>query len=128
MPRPSHVRDAVAQRLLDRSRHGWTIDALQRDLHQAQIPADYSSVFRALVWLEARGDVQRIDLGDGKARYEASGEHHEHVQCERCGDVSAVPVCIVEGASAEIERSTGFQLQGHRLVLVGVCPDCRLPI
>lgn len=125
MPRPSHVRDAVRERLLERSRHGWTIDDLQRDLHQATIPADYSSVFRALLWLEDHGVAQRVDLGDGKSRYEASGEHHEHVQCERCGGVSAVPVCIVEGAAGEIERSTGFQLQGHRLVLVGLCGDCR---
>ena len=125
MARPSHVRDAVAERLLDRSRHGWTIEELQRDLHLAKIPADYSSVFRALLWLEQSGVAQRVDLGDGKARYEASGEHHEHVQCERCGDVSMVPVCIVEGAASEIERSTGFQLQAHRLVLVGLCPTCR---
>lgn len=124
MSRPSHVRDAVAERLLDPSRHGWTIEELQRDLHQAKIPADYSSVFRSLVWLEGRGVAQRVELGDGKARYEASGEHHEHVRCERCGDVSVVPDCIVEEAAGEIERSTGFRLQAHRLVLVGLCPDC----
>ena len=125
MSRPSHVRDAVTVRLLDPSHHGWTIEDLQRDLHQAKIPADYSSVFRSLVWLEGRGVAQRVELGDGKVRYEASGDHHEHVRCERCGNVSVVPGCIVEGAAGEIERSTGFQLQAHRLVLVGLCPDCR---
>ncbi len=125
MARPSHVRDAVRVRLLDRSRHGWTIEELQRDLHDSDIPADYSSVFRSLVWLEARGIAQRVDLGDGKARYEPASTHHEHVRCERCGEVGAIPECIVEGAAGEIERATGFRLQTHRLVLVGLCPDCQ---
>lgn len=125
MARPSHVRDAVRERLRDRSRHGWTIEDLQRDLHRSGVAADYSSVFRAVVWLETHGESQRVDLGDGKARYEAQGAHHDHVQCERCGDVGAIPDCVVESAAAEIERTTGFRVQAHRLVLTGVCPSCR---
>jgi Fur family transcriptional regulator, ferric uptake regulator len=125
MARPSHVRDAVRARLTAGSRHGWTIEDLQQDLHDAQIPADYSSVFRSLVWLEGEGLAQRVDLGDGKARYEAAGSHHEHVQCEGCGTVRVVPDCIVEDATGEIERSTGFRLQTHRLVLTGLCPACQ---
>jgi Fur family ferric uptake transcriptional regulator len=125
VPRPSHVRDAIRSRLSDRTRHGWAIDELQDDLRQAGVAADYSSVFRAVVWLEEQGAAQRVDLGDGKARYEAVSAHHEHVQCERCGDVAVVPGCVVEGAASEIERSTGFRLQAHRLVLTGLCPACQ---
>ena len=125
MARPSHVRDAVRARLSVGSRHGWTIEDLQRDLHQAAIAADYSSVFRSLVWLEAEGLAQRVDLGDGKQRYEAPGSHHEHVRCESCGTVMVVADCIVEEAAGEIERTTGFRLHGHRLVLTGVCPACQ---
>jgi len=39
--------------------------------------------------------------------------------------VRVVPDCIVEGATGDIERSTGFRLQTHRLVLTGVCPTCQ---
>ena len=125
MPRPSHVRDAIRDRLGVQAHHAWAIDELQDDLKQAGVPADYSSVFRALVWLEQQGGAQRVDLGDGKARYEAVGAHHEHVQCERCGDVAVVPGCVVEEATKEIERSTGFRVQDHRLVLTGLCPSCQ---
>jgi Fe2+ or Zn2+ uptake regulation protein len=125
MPRPSHVRDAIRDRLGNRAHHAWAIDELQDDLRQAGVPADYSSVFRAVVWLEQQGDALRVDLGDGKARYEAVGDHHEHVQCERCGSVAVVPGCVLEDATKEIERSTGFRLQEHRLVLTGLCPTCQ---
>ena len=125
MARPSHVRDAVSRRLSDRSHHGLTIDELREDLRAAGVAADYSSVFRALLWLEERGRVQRVDLGDAKSRYEAAGAHHEHVRCEDCGEVKVVPGCVVEEAAAEIERRTGFRLQAHSLVLRGVCPECQ---
>ncbi len=125
MPRPSHVRDAVRARLEDRSRHGWTIEELLQDLHRSRIAADYSSVFRSVVWLEEHGAARRFDVGDGRSRYEAAGEHHEHVRCERCGEVAVVPECVVEDAVGEIERRTGFRLGAHHLVLLGTCPGCQ---
>jgi Fe2+ or Zn2+ uptake regulation protein len=47
------------------------------------------------------------------------------VQCESCGTVAAVPDCVVDDAAAQIEATTGFQVRAHRLVLTGLCPDCR---
>ena len=124
MPRPSHVRDAVRDRLCGGDRHLWSIEELQLALHAADVPADYSSVFRALVWLEENGGALKVDLGDGRARYEAPGGHHEHVRCDACGAVGAIPGCVVEGAVGEVEQATGFQVRSHRLVLTGLCPDC----
>ncbi len=87
--------------------------------------ADFSSVFRALRRLEDEGAVVRIDLGDGKARFERTAEHHEHVRCERCGAVAAVPGCLVESSAPAVERRTGFEITGHRLLFAGICPECR---
>ncbi|TME19915.1 MAG: transcriptional repressor [Chloroflexi bacterium] len=124
MARPSHVRNAVRMRMAGDPRHGWSVDELKAELDASDISADYSSVFRALVWLETRGFVQSVDLGDGKTRFESRREHHEHVQCERCGSVSEVPGCLVERSASEIEAETGYRLTTHRLVLTGVCPTC----
>lgn len=125
MARPSPVRNAVRERLLRGSRHGWAIDELQQELHRSKVRADYSSVFRAVTWLVQQGIAQRVDLGDGKARYEPASAHHEHVRCVRCGEVAAVRDCVVARASTKIERVTGFQLQSHRLLLAGLCPRCQ---
>ncbi len=80
-------------------------------------------MFRALRQLERDGAIARIDLGDGKARFEVSGEHHEHVRCERCGTVEAVPGCLVE--ESVVERRTGFAVTGHQVLVAGICPRCR---
>ena len=125
MPRPSHVRDAVSSRLREAARHSWTVEEMLADLDQAGVAADFSSVFRSLVWSESQGAVQRVDVGDGRTRFELTGEHHEHVQCERCGRVTEVPGCLVEDATSQLRSLTGFSVSAHRLVFVGLCPACQ---
>ena len=107
----------------DSDRHDWTIDDLRDTLASGGHSADFSSVFRALQRLEADGVVRRVQLGDGKARYEATaGDHHEHVVCERCGAVGEVPGCAVR---AEVRERTDFVITGHELTFSGICPGCR---
>lgn len=124
MPRPSPVRDAVAALIEAGGRHDWSIEDLTAALGERGVPANFSTVFRAVERLEADGAARRVDLGDGKARYEAAGEHHEHVRCERCGTVGEVPGCVVGDAVPAVQRATGFRVTGHQLLFSGVCPQC----
>jgi Fe2+ or Zn2+ uptake regulation protein len=95
------------------------------DLRSGGVGADFSSVFRSLVWSESQGMLQRVDVGDGRSRFELLAEHHEHVQCERCGVVTEVPGCLVTDATRRLERLTGFAVSTHRLVFLGLCPNCQ---
>ena len=124
MARPSPVRDAVAALVAASGRHDWSIEDLLAALGERGVAADFSSVFRALGRLEDDGTIRRVELGDGKARYEAAGEHHEHVRCDRCGAVGAVPGCVVGDALPRVQAATGFRVTGHQLLFSGVCPDC----
>ena len=124
MARPAHVRKAVERILEGSDRHGWSVDVLVDTLNGAGIDASFSAVWRALRHLERAGVATRVDLGDGKIRYEPTGTHHDHVLCEHCGAVSAVDGCVVEDAVETVEASTGFSLSDHQLVFRGVCPAC----
>lgn len=110
--------------LSERSRHGSSIDELTNDLHRRGLKADFSSVFRALARLEQEGTVQRIELDDGKARFEAAGEHHEHIRCESCGSVAPVPCGLISEVLPAVQRRTGYEITNHRLVVSGRCPAC----
>ncbi|MBV9212163.1 MAG: transcriptional repressor [Actinobacteria bacterium] len=125
MARPSHVRDAVREALSGSTRHAWSIEDVLHELRGRRVSADFSSVFRALTFLEREGLVSRVELGDGKARFEATHGHHEHVRCDSCGAVAPVPGCPVEGTRAQVERATGFTITGHRLLFSGLCAECR---
>jgi Fur family ferric uptake transcriptional regulator len=93
-------------------------------LRDRGLKADFSSVFRALGRLEEEGAVERLELDDGKARYEAAGDHHEHIRCEDCGSVTPVPCGLVREVLPAVQRRTGYEISSHRLVLSGRCPAC----
>jgi Fur family ferric uptake transcriptional regulator len=122
--RPSRVRSAIGELVASSARHGWTIEEVRRALADRGLDADPSSVFRGLVRLGEEGEIDRVDLGDGKLRFEARRGHHEHVRCEACGSVREVPGCLVEEVIPEIERQTGFVITGHRVLLGGRCERC----
>jgi Fe2+ or Zn2+ uptake regulation protein len=124
MPRPSHVRDAVAELVAESDKHGWTLDEAHAALSSRGIAADPSSVFRALVRLSESGALERFDLGDGRARFEPRGSHHEHIVCSECGAVAEIPGCLINRAVPEVESRTGFSVTGHRLTFTGCCASC----
>lgn len=125
MARPSHVRDSVRRLLEGSERHDWSIDDLHSNLRESGLSADYSSVFRAVTWLERKGVINQVALGDSRVRYELAGRHHDHVRCDECGAVSSIPSCVLEHAGARVEKGTGFAVTGHHLVFSGLCPSCR---
>jgi len=124
MPRPSPVTDEVRRLLETHQRHAWSIDELLASVRSSLGSADYSSVFRALSVFEREGMLDRIDLGDVRARFEIREDHHEHIRCERCGRVEEVPVCVLDDASAQVHSLTGFKVTSHRVVFGGLCREC----
>lgn len=124
MPRPSRVRDAIRHLVTTSDRHDWSAEDVQDALTHRSVSADFSSVCRGLARLEGEGIVRRVNLGDGRIRYEARRGHHDHVLCERCGAVAEVPDCIVEAAQGPVEVATGFRITGHSLLFSGICSDC----
>lgn len=92
-----------------------------------------SSVYRNLAILEEVGAVTRIVTRDDHARYELAEdltEHHHHIICSSCGDVSDFALQSkvedeLDRALRNVARRSGFAVEGHRLDLVGVCATCR---
>jgi len=126
VPKPSPVRDHIEGLLLNGSRHLWSLDELLARVRTDTGGGDYSTVFRAVAYLEEKGLVQKVELGDGKSRYEPAEDHHDHVRCTACGRIAeSGKACVVEGAAALVSQATGFAVLGHHLVFTGLCPDCQ---
>ncbi len=125
MGRRPRIPGDLATFMRQDDRHAWTLEDLQTALTERGTPADFSSVFRAMAKLESDGVVRKLELDDGRARFELQADHHDHLLCNGCGQVSPVPCGVVAGALAEAEQATGFAVSGHWLVLTGTCPQCR---
>ena len=114
------MRDVLADDV-----HAATLDDIARAIAARGVSADPSSVFRAVIRLADEHVLQRVDLGDGQARFERSGPHHEHLVCTRCHDVTAVEGCLVSRSVSRAAQRMDFVVSGHTLVVTGTCRDCR---
>ena len=86
-----------------------------------------ASVYRALELLRELRLVQRLDVGDGTARYEpahADGEHHHHLVCDRCGTVEAFEDPTLEEALDRLADRLPHRVAAHDVVLRGDCGRC----
>jgi Fur family ferric uptake transcriptional regulator len=88
-----------------------------------------ASVYRVLEVLSELRLVQRVDVGDGIARFEPAapdGDHHHHVVCDDCGKVEPFSDPSLERAIASASDRMGYRVDGHEVVLRGECADCRV--
>lgn len=98
------------------------------ELRSSGRPVGIASVYRALDVLSSLKLVQRLEMGEGVARYEplhAGGEHHHHLVCGRCGKVQAFEDGDLESALDRLAGRHGFGVQAHDVVLRGECAECR---
>jgi Fur family ferric uptake transcriptional regulator len=83
-----------------------------------------ATVYRTVKLFEEAGILDRLEFGDGRARYEdAIRDHHDHLIDISTGEVIEFVDPEIEALQAKIARRLGYSLKGHRLELYGV----RLP-
>ena len=78
-----------------------------------------ATVYRTVKLLEEVGFIDRLEFGDGRARYEESGEHHEHLVDVETGEVMEFYHAELEALKEQIAREMGYELVDHRLELFG---------
>jgi len=126
MARTPVVSTALLTLMRERHHHAWTLEDLHAALGERDIAADFSSVFRAAEKLAAAGEIRKLILEDGRARFELRDAHHDHLHCTRCGELVPIPCLLGAGNFAALERETGIAILDHHLVLSGICRDCRV--
>jgi Fur family ferric uptake transcriptional regulator len=89
-----------------------------------------TTVYRALQALADAGqiDVLRTDDGESVYRVCASGTHHHHLVCRRCGRTVEVAGPAVERWAETVGAEHGFTDVTHTLEVFGTCPSCSVPL
>ena len=105
-----------------------TANDILAELQGGERPIGFATVYRALETLSELGLVRRVDPGTGSAAYEPvdpSGEHHHHVVCDGCGDVTPFADAALERTIEQLSRRLGREIESHEVVLRGHCANCR---
>ena len=90
-------------------------------LYQRSVAVDgtisIATVYRTVKLLEEAGVIERLEFGDGRSRYEESGEHHEHLVDIETGEVIEFYDEELEKMKIAIAEKMGYELVDHRLEL-----------
>lgn len=80
-----------------------------------------ATVYRTVKLFEEAGILDRLEFGDGRARYEdAERDHHDHLIDMNSGEVIEFCDPEIEALQERIAARLGYRLKGHRLELYGV--------
>ncbi|HOM01726.1 MAG TPA: transcriptional repressor [Acetivibrio sp.] len=85
-----------------------------------------STVYRTLDLMESKSLVNKIVMGDGKARYELTVDgHRHHLVCTNCHKSVPIDFCPLEKMEKDIGMRNDFDITGHKLEIYGICPKCK---
>ena len=105
--------------ILESSEDHPDVDELFRRATEIDKSVSIATVYRTVKLLEDANFIEKHEFGDGKARYEESGEHHEHLIDVETGEVIEFIDNELEELKEKIALKMGYELVDHRLELFG---------
>ncbi|NQX58932.1 Fur family transcriptional regulator [Paenibacillus qinlingensis] len=87
-----------------------------------------ATVYRTLELLSELHVLEKMNFGDGVARYDLrddnSRHHHHHLICVQCGAVDEIMEDWLGPFEERLETEFHFQVLDHRLDFQGICYRC----
>lgn len=80
------------------------------------------TVYQTLNELADLGEVVRLDLGTGSARFDPNTQAHHHLVCTECGRVTDVYVDTHSLRSPDM--TSGFRVDTTEVIFRGTCRSC----
>jgi len=88
-----------------------------------------ATVYRTLELLSEMHVVEKLNFGDGVARYDLRTDnhkhHHHHLICVKCGSMSEIMEDWLGPLEERLEKEFNFNVLDHRLDFQGICAKCQ---
>jgi len=111
----------VISRVLSESTDHPDVEEIYRRSVALDPKISIATVYRTMRLLEDANVIERLDLRDGRARYEENrDEHHHHLIDVKTGAVIEFKNEELERIKAKIASELGYEIIGDRLELYGV--------
>ncbi len=126
--RMTRERELVIQSIAMHEGH-FTVSGIVRKLQSEGSAVAPSTVYRIIPHLMEAGLIRKAPQADadGEQAYELihRREHHDHLICDRCGEVIEFVEESIERAQEKVAAKYGYKLKKHNLELHGVCRACQ---
>ncbi|HYE49796.1 MAG TPA: Fur family transcriptional regulator [Azospirillaceae bacterium] len=111
----------VISRVLSESTDHPDVEQVYRRAVEIDPHISIATVYRTMRLFEEANVIERLDFGDGRARYEENrDDHHHHLIDVQTGKVVEFQSEELERIKEKIATELGYDLIGHRLELYGV--------
>jgi Fur family ferric uptake transcriptional regulator len=127
--RVTQQRRLIVEKVSARHEH---FDADQLAAEMAQTKGDRKvsrpTVYRTLAELVEAGVLRKIMTLGGRAVYEHDYGYpqHDHLHCTECNKLIEFQSDEVAAIRDAVAREHQFRVTSHRLIITGLCNDCRL--
>ena len=103
-----------------------TADELFRLVKKKNPSIGVATVYRTIKLICDCGLGRELRLDNDSVRYEHlfNHDHHDHLYCINCGELTEVVDREIEKLQQKLAQKAGFKMQGHRLIIHGLCRKC----
>ena len=122
-PRMTRQRRVILEELRAAKSHP-TADELFESVRQRLPRISLATVYRNLETLSECGMVKRLGPLGTQRRFDGDTSGHYHVRCRGCGSVADLQIEPLAGLEEAARPNTDYELLGHELEFVGICPAC----
>jgi len=122
-------REATVRVLLENEEDHLSAEDVFMLVKQKAPEIGLATVYRTLELLSELHIVEKINFGDGVARYDLRGDinhhHHHHLICMQCGSMQEIREDWLESLEVRLEQEYHFTVVDHRLDFQGGCRQCK---
>lgn len=125
--RHTRERQAIVREVLSSATH-FDIDEIFIRLKK-KTGVSKASIYRTIPLLIDAGLITEVYLEDGHMHYEPvyGRDRHCHLRCTKCRRFIEVTDPRLFEIEREIAELHGFKTEGHKMDILGLCPECHHP-
>lgn len=119
----SRQRQHIYNFLMSRKDHP-TADVVYQNVRQEYPNISLGTVYRNLTLLADRGEIMRLQVGDGADHFDADTSRHCHFVCSDCGDVSDLQLDGMDEMLIKARHCFAGRIERQSTCFYGVCEKC----
>jgi Fur family ferric uptake transcriptional regulator len=118
----------IILRELRKSRQHLSADELYERVKKSMPRISLATVYRNLEILSEAGMIAKLEISGRQKRFDFDIEEHDHIYCIKCQRVDNLTLDRKSIGTVNLDPDTGYSVQGYRLEVAGICPDCQKKI
>ncbi len=121
-------REIILRVLLENEQDHLSAEGIFMLVKEKYAEIGLATVYRTLELLSDLMIVEKMNFGDGVARYDLRSEDQEHMHhhliCDECGSLKEIKEDWLLELEQRVEREFGFKVTDHRLDFTGTYKNC----